>query len=101
MRVLHARPDHERDRTDPGGPGRRRPGADPRRHERKSLPLRRLCRNHRGGAGRTEEPRRDEHEREALRMNSFDYVRPASVADAVAAAAEPGAAYLASGTNLL
>jgi xanthine dehydrogenase YagS FAD-binding subunit len=34
-------------------------------------------------------------------MNSFDYVRPASVADAVAAAAEPGAAYLASGTNLL
>jgi xanthine dehydrogenase YagS FAD-binding subunit len=34
-------------------------------------------------------------------MNSFDYVRPASVADAVAAAAEPGAAYLAAGTNLL
>jgi xanthine dehydrogenase YagS FAD-binding subunit len=34
-------------------------------------------------------------------MKSFDYVRPASVADAIAAAAEPGAAYLASGTNLL
>jgi xanthine dehydrogenase YagS FAD-binding subunit len=34
-------------------------------------------------------------------MNRFDYVRPASVADAIAAAAEPGSAYLAAGTNLL
>ncbi len=34
-------------------------------------------------------------------MNPFDYIRPASVAEAVAAAAEPGAAYLAAGTNLL
>ncbi|MFO1058881.1 MAG: FAD binding domain-containing protein [Dongiaceae bacterium] len=34
-------------------------------------------------------------------MNRFDYVRPASLAEAVAAAAEPGAAYLAAGTNLL
>jgi xanthine dehydrogenase YagS FAD-binding subunit len=34
-------------------------------------------------------------------MNRFDYVKPASVADAIAAAAEPGAAYLAAGTNLL
>lgn len=34
-------------------------------------------------------------------MNLFDYVRPASVAEAVAAASEPGAAYLAAGTNLL
>jgi len=34
-------------------------------------------------------------------MKSFDYVRPASVREAVAAAAEPGAAYLAAGTNLL
>ena len=34
-------------------------------------------------------------------MNSFDYVRLATVRDAVAAAAEPGAAYLAAGTNLL
>src|SRR5882724_5769091 len=34
-------------------------------------------------------------------MNLFEYVRPASVADAVAAASEPGAAYLAAGTNLL
>jgi xanthine dehydrogenase YagS FAD-binding subunit len=34
-------------------------------------------------------------------MNQFDYVRPTSVADAIAAATAPGAAYLASGTNLL
>jgi xanthine dehydrogenase YagS FAD-binding subunit len=34
-------------------------------------------------------------------MRSFDYVRPATVREAVLAAAEPGAAYLAGGTNLL
>jgi xanthine dehydrogenase YagS FAD-binding subunit len=34
-------------------------------------------------------------------MKTFDYVRPANISDAIAAAAEPGAAYLASGTNLL
>ncbi len=34
-------------------------------------------------------------------MNRFDYVRPATVAEAVAAAAVPGSAYLAAGTNLL
>jgi len=34
-------------------------------------------------------------------MKIFDYVRPATVAEAVAASAAPGAAYLASGTNLL
>jgi xanthine dehydrogenase YagS FAD-binding subunit len=34
-------------------------------------------------------------------MKSFDYVRPATVREAVAAAAQPGAAYLAAGTNLL
>lgn len=34
-------------------------------------------------------------------MNSFDYVRPATIAEAVAAASVPGAAYLAGGTNLL
>ena len=34
-------------------------------------------------------------------MKNFDYVRPATVAEAVAAAAAPGAAYLAAGTNLL
>jgi xanthine dehydrogenase YagS FAD-binding subunit len=34
-------------------------------------------------------------------MKNFDYVRPATISDAVAAAAEPGAVYLAGGTNLL
>jgi len=34
-------------------------------------------------------------------MKTFDYLRPATISDAVAAAAEPGAAYLAAGTNLL
>jgi xanthine dehydrogenase YagS FAD-binding subunit len=34
-------------------------------------------------------------------MKPFDYVRPSTVAEAVAAAAHPGATYLAAGTNLL
>ena len=34
-------------------------------------------------------------------MNRFDYIRPGTVAEAVAAAAVPGSAYLAAGTNLL
>jgi xanthine dehydrogenase YagS FAD-binding subunit len=34
-------------------------------------------------------------------MNRFDYVRPATIAEAVAAGAMPGAAFLAAGTNLL
>ena len=34
-------------------------------------------------------------------MNRFDYVRPTTVAEAVAAAATPGSVYLAAGTNLL
>src|ERR1700736_1323167 len=34
-------------------------------------------------------------------MNTFDYVRPATIREAVAAASAPGAAYLAAGTNLL
>jgi xanthine dehydrogenase YagS FAD-binding subunit len=34
-------------------------------------------------------------------MNNFEYIRPATIAEAVAAAAEPGAAYLAAGTNLV
>src|SRR5271155_5410456 len=34
-------------------------------------------------------------------MKTFDYVRPATVQEAVALASEPGAAYLAAGTNLL
>jgi xanthine dehydrogenase YagS FAD-binding subunit len=34
-------------------------------------------------------------------MNLFDYIRPATLAEAIAAAARPGTAYLAAGTNLL
>ena len=34
-------------------------------------------------------------------MNRFDYIRPADVSEAVVAAAMPGSAYLAAGTNLL
>jgi xanthine dehydrogenase YagS FAD-binding subunit len=34
-------------------------------------------------------------------MNRFDYVRPATISEAVVAAAMPGSAYLAAGTNLL
>jgi xanthine dehydrogenase YagS FAD-binding subunit len=34
-------------------------------------------------------------------MNTFDYVKPATIREAVVAASEPGAAYLAAGTNLL
>jgi xanthine dehydrogenase YagS FAD-binding subunit len=34
-------------------------------------------------------------------MKTFDYFRPATVSEAVAAAAQPGTAYLAGGTNLL
>jgi len=34
-------------------------------------------------------------------MNRFEYVRPATVAEAIAAAAVPGSTYLAAGTNLL
>jgi xanthine dehydrogenase YagS FAD-binding subunit len=34
-------------------------------------------------------------------MKTFDYVRPTTVREAVAAASEPGAVYLAAGTNLL
>src|ERR1700719_2180665 len=61
--------------------------------------MRGLFRDHRRGAGRATKPDRDQPE--AGCMNSFDYVRPATIAEAIAAAAEPGAAYLAAGTNLL
>src|ERR1700682_1662001 len=61
--------------------------------------MRGLCGNHRGGTGSPAEPCRGK--REALGMKTFDYVRPATVAEAIAAAARPGAGYLAGGTNLL
>src|SRR6516162_2217735 len=34
-------------------------------------------------------------------MKPFEYVRPKTIAEAVAATSEPGAVYLAAGTNLL
>ena len=34
-------------------------------------------------------------------MKTFEYVTPASVSDAIAAASLPGSAYLAAGTNLV
>src|SRR6267378_6146800 len=68
-------------------------------HERQSLPLRRLSRHHRSGVGGTAEP--ESGRAEGGSMNRFDYIRPATVSEAVAAAAEPGAAYLAAGTNLI
>jgi len=34
-------------------------------------------------------------------MKAFDYVRPATIREAIMAAAEPGSAYLAAGTNLV
>ena len=43
----------------------------------------------------------DHDKPEALRMKPFDYVRPSTIAEAVAAAARPGSTYLAAGTNLL
>src|SRR6202171_5995531 len=61
--------------------------------------MRRLFRHHGCGAGSTARPRRGRPE--ALRMKTFDYLRPTTLSDAIAAAAEPGAAYLAAGTNLL
>src|SRR6266576_2253622 len=60
--------------------------------------MRCLCRHHRSRAGSPAKPRLQP---EALRMNNFEYIRPATISDAVTAAARPGAAYLASGTNLL
>src|SRR5882757_2626086 len=99
MRVLHARPDHERDRPHQRRLCRRRSRTHPRIDERQSLPLLGLCRHRRGGARRPEARRR--RRRQGGRMKTFNYVRPATIADAIAASAAPGAAYLAAGTNLL
>src|SRR5258707_4876322 len=63
--------------------------------------MRGLFRNYQRGAGRAGHSRPRRGRPEALRMKNFDYVRPATISDAIAAATEPGAAYLASGTNLL
>src|SRR6478735_8375597 len=60
--------------------------------------MRCLCRHHRSRAGSPAKPRLQP---EALRMNNFEYIRPATISDAVTASTRPRAAYLASGTNLL
>src|ERR1700738_161137 len=99
MRLLHTRPNHECGGADPGRPGRGWPRAGARRHERQSLPLRCLSRHHRSGVGGAAEP--GPGRAEGGSMNRFDYVRPATVSEAVAAAAVPGSAYLAGGTNLI
>ena len=93
VRLLHARPDLLGRRPD-----RRRQGQDrrrdPRADERQHLPLRRLS-QHR---------RRDRSRRwpmEAVMIN-FDYARASNVADAVRQiAADPGAKFIAGGTNLI
>src|SRR5580704_17723762 len=99
MRLLHAGPDHERRWSDPGGSGRSRSRTRARKHERQSLPLRRVSGNYRSGAQCPKNSRRGEPQ--GGRMKRFDYVRPATIGEAVAAATAPGAAYLAAGTNLL
>src|SRR3954466_13965150 len=88
MRLLHARPDllggrHARR----GPPGRRRTRRrrDPRADERQHLPLRRV-REHRP---------RDQGGR---LVNTFEYHAAATIADALK---EPGATFLAGGTNLV
>src|SRR5262249_46268157 len=68
-------------------------------HERKSVSLRCLSRHHASGAGGAKDTECGEPQ--GGRMKTFDYVRPANVQDAVAAGSEPGAAYLAAGTNLM
>src|SRR5580658_1733280 len=68
-------------------------------HERQSLPVRCLRRDHRCRTGCATATCRTQPK--ARRMNTFDYVRPATISEAIAAASTPGAAYLAAGTNLL
>src|ERR1700722_20954397 len=99
MRVVHAGPKNGRNSANRQSASRRRPRARPRRHERKPLPMRGLCGDHRSRARGPATSR--QRQPEALGMKHFEYVRPKTIADAIAAAAEPGAAYLASGTNLL
>src|ERR1051326_2484104 len=99
MRVLHPRPDPECRRPDPGRANRRRSRTRARRHERKSVPLRRLPRHYRSCARRAEGTRQSRPEE--CGMKPFDYIRPATITEAIDAAVKPGSAYLAGGTNLL
>src|SRR3954451_21784536 len=89
MRLLHAGSDLLRGRPDRRGQGEQRRG-NPRADERQHLPLRRLS-QHRGG-----DPASD-----GIMIN-FQYARVDDVAEAVRRiAAEPGAKFIAGGTNLI
>src|SRR5436190_23091410 len=107
MRLLHARADLLGGRhagraearsavggdagTDGGHHGSRRERG-PRAHERQHLPLRRLSQHHRrhpGGGGK------------GCRMRAFTYERALDAEQAVRSIAQPGAKFIAGGTNLL
>src|SRR5579871_1515183 len=59
----------------------------------------RVSGNHGSSAGSSKGPWCSEPK--GSRMKTFDYVRPATIREAIAAATEPDAMYLAAGTNLL
>src|SRR5688572_26000818 len=79
----------------PHGPHARHGAGNPRAHERQHLPLRRVLEHHRGH-------RRRERREGDERMRPFTYERattPAAAASGVAR--NPGAKFIAGGTNLL
>src|SRR5690349_14923858 len=61
--------------------------------------MRSLSRDHRSGARGSEKPCPGGPEGRGMKV--FDYVRPVTISEAIAAASESGSAYLAAGTNLL
>src|SRR3954462_3478568 len=88
MWLLHTGPDHVRRRPPGGGQSNVRRG-NPRVHERKPLPLRRV----------SEHRRRDPRGRGSMN-GRFEYIRADDVATAVAlVSADPAAHYLAGGTT--
>src|ERR1700684_368392 len=103
MRLLHARPDHVRDRLCRRG-SRANGSRNPRIYERQSLPLRRLSQHRRGHpAG----PRQNGR----LMMRPFRFERARDAAEAVSAAAiaqnpnvpstEATTQFLAGGTTII
>src|SRR6202050_1031866 len=115
MRLLHAGADLLRHCNARGSSRRRielcdrgylRPGrggvdasGNPRAHERKHLPLRRVSWNHRGGRKRLARKRRTPR---GARVNPFGYERTGQEETALQAIAEDsGAKFLAGGTNLI
>ena len=68
--------------------------------ERQSLPLRRLCRHRRGGAGRRAAARGGNAK--GGRMNAFEFIQPRTLDEAHRGRrSAQGAAFLAGGTNLV